>query len=204
MVRRSASARRVIEAPEPDFSGRNPETTALIGRKSGSEMSVAYRRFDKEDAAACASILKANYCSLGAQRCGIFGRKAEARFEEFISEYSENRIIRIARDRNYRVLQLVGGALAGVVGVAGFMPRGRSAMVVDVSVDPAIHGEGIGSFLVSRLIEELRSLPLVRILALESSPNAVRLYERLGFRRTIMYQQNYEPADGPVFMKMYV
>lgn len=186
-------------ACRPDLARYVLEKETLIGRKSGSEIAAAYRLYGAGDAASCAYILRANYATLGPCRCGIAGAKAEERFDSFMSDYSEQKISQIARKRNYRVVELAGGPLAGV---AGFMPQGEKVLVVDVSVHPSVQKEGIGTFLMASLIRELKSLPFVRFAYLEASRAAVGMYERLGFRSSILHPQ--QDGEAPVFMKMFL
>lgn len=54
------------------------------------------------------------------------------------------------------------------------------AEVEDFFVDPAFQGRGVGTVLMSTLVEACRSRG-VRVLGLDADPNAERIYSRLGF-----------------------
>ncbi|UOR00608.1 GNAT family N-acetyltransferase [Leucobacter allii] len=70
-----------------------------------------------------------------------------------------------------------------VIGMARAVGDGwQYAYIQDVIVHPAHEGEGIATALVERLVEQLRPPPGAELfLGLFASPEAVGVYERLGF-----------------------
>jgi ribosomal protein S18 acetylase RimI-like enzyme len=81
----------------------------------------------------------------------------------------------------------VSGCLAGTAAfsVPADPCRGFIGYVDDVVVDPAFRGRGVAEKQLSKLIELAKQLNCVRIdlTASVSRTTAIRLYERLGFKR---------------------
>jgi len=79
-----------------------------------------------------------------------------------------------------------GGAIVGSVTVVVHrIPSGAHAWVEDLVVDAAARGAGVGAALVRAALAEAEALG-ARTVDLTSGPSrqaAIRLYERLGFRR---------------------
>jgi ribosomal protein S18 acetylase RimI-like enzyme len=86
-----------------------------------------------------------------------------------------------------------GGAVVGYV-YAGLEPmswkelREAAGFIHDVVVDPAARGHGIATRLVERAAAwlEERGAPRVMLWTAERNPTAQRLFERAGFRRTMI------------------
>jgi ribosomal protein S18 acetylase RimI-like enzyme len=77
------------------------------------------------------------------------------------------------------------------------MERGRVGMIQNVGVVPGHRGVGLGTCLIERVLAAFREAGL-HTAALEvtaDNPGAVRLYQRLGFRRT---KTIYKSSDTPV------
>src|SRR3712207_2925650 len=89
--------------------------------------------------------------------------------------------------------------------VVGYLVCGRYDTVwhiMNVAVDPDVQGEGLGSALLGRLLEEVgvdpAQPPRLTLEVRRSNAQAIRLYERFGFRsaglRRRYYQDNGEDA----------
>lgn len=51
-------------------------------------------------------------------------------------------------------------------------------------VDKKYHGKGIGKTLIERMIEKCKSIdPSIKVVSVNSSPYAVKIYEKLGFKQ---------------------
>jgi len=66
--------------------------------------------------------------------------------------------------------------------------RGPAGVLYDIVVDPAHRGHGIGRMLLDVTLEALkaRGAPRVVLEAAERNPSAQRLFDRAGFRRTMI------------------
>ena len=81
--------------------------------------------------------------------------------------------------------------------IQGVMERARTGMIQNVGVVPGHRGIGLGSCLIGHTLAAFRAAGM-RTAALEvtaDNPGAVRLYQRLGFRRT---KTIYKTCDAPV------
>lgn len=80
--------------------------------------------------------------------------------------------------------------------IQGVMERGRVGMIQNVGIVPGHRGLGLGTCLIERVLAAFREAGL-RTAALEvtaDNPGAVRLYQRLGFRRTRTIYKSGEPV----------
>jgi GNAT superfamily N-acetyltransferase len=98
----------------------------------------------------------------------------------------------IARGRSPADLQWCGT-------IQGVIDRSRAGMIQNVGVVPGHRGLGLGTCLIERALAGFRAAGL-RVAALEvtaENGGAVRLYQRLGFRRTktIYKQSDSRPAE---------
>jgi ribosomal protein S18 acetylase RimI-like enzyme len=66
--------------------------------------------------------------------------------------------------------------------------RGPAGVVHDVIVDPEYRGHGVGRLLLEATLELLKSrgVPRVVLTTAEQNEPAQRLFERVGFRRTMI------------------
>jgi ribosomal protein S18 acetylase RimI-like enzyme len=66
--------------------------------------------------------------------------------------------------------------------------RGPAGIINDIVVDPESRGRGIGRMLLEATLEELesRGVPRVVLSTAERNEAAQRLFERAGFRRTMI------------------
>jgi ribosomal-protein-alanine N-acetyltransferase len=105
-----------------------------------------------------------------------------------------------------RRLYLVAEQGDALIGYAGMMFGGGSqADVVTLAVDPAHWGQGIGSALLSALVDEAgrRGYTEVLLEVRENNPRARRLYLRHGFTEIGIRRGYYQPSgvDAVVMRK---
>jgi len=93
----------------------------------------------------------------------------------------------------------VDGAIAGLIQFSEELdPKYRHAGV-DLFLDPALHGRGLGSEAVRRVVRHLiGDLGHHRITIDPAAANiaAIRAYEKVGFRRVGVTRQSERDADG--------
>src|SRR5437762_1352426 len=98
--------------------------------------------------------------------------------------------------------QVIGYAYAAMEGYDYMSLRGPAGLLHDVIVDPDHRGQGVGRLLVDALLSDLQSrgVPRVVLSAAERNESAQRLFERMGFRRTMveMTRELDGPADDTV------
>jgi aminoglycoside 6'-N-acetyltransferase len=98
-----------------------------------------------------------------------------------------------------RLVIEVDGAVAGMVQYAEELePKYRHASI-DIFVDPAFHGRGIGTEAVRRVVRLLigeRGHHRVTIDPAESNAAAIRAYEKVGFRPVGIMRRYERDADG--------
>jgi ribosomal protein S18 acetylase RimI-like enzyme len=84
--------------------------------------------------------------------------------------------------------QVLGYSYAGVEGTDFMTLRGPAGALYDVVVDPAQRGRGVGRLLIEASLAALtaRGAPRVVLSAAEKNEGAQRLFERAGFRRTMV------------------
>jgi ribosomal protein S18 acetylase RimI-like enzyme len=83
---------------------------------------------------------------------------------------------------------VIGYAYAGVEGRDCMSLRGPAGVLHDIVVDPAHRGQGIGRMLLDATLAalEARGAPRVVLWTAERNEGAQRLFERAGFRRTML------------------
>jgi ribosomal protein S18 acetylase RimI-like enzyme len=84
--------------------------------------------------------------------------------------------------------EVLGYVWAGVEGYDYMALRGPAGVLYDILVDPLHRGHGIGSLLLRAAIGalEVRGAPRVVLSTAERNTSAQRLFERAGFRRTMI------------------
>ncbi len=94
---------------------------------------------------------------------------------------------------------VVDGAVAGLIQFSEELePKYRCASI-DVFVDPAVHGRGVGTEAVRRVVRMLmdeRGHHRITIDPAASNVVAVRAYEKVGFRRVGIMRNAERDADG--------
>ncbi|MEO7457981.1 MAG: GNAT family N-acetyltransferase [Gemmatimonadaceae bacterium] len=83
---------------------------------------------------------------------------------------------------------LLGYSYAGMEGLDYMALRGPAGAVYDIIVDPAHRGRGVGRLLLDATLAELEALgaPRVVLSTAERNDAAQHLFERAGFRRTMI------------------
>ena len=83
---------------------------------------------------------------------------------------------------------MLGYTYAGVEGYDYMALRGPAGAVYDIVVDPAYRRQGVGRLLLDASIEALkaRGAPRVVLSTAEKNEAAQRLFDRAGFRRTMI------------------
>jgi ribosomal protein S18 acetylase RimI-like enzyme len=84
--------------------------------------------------------------------------------------------------------EVLGYTYAGVEGHDWMALRGPAGVLYDIVVDPVHRGHGVGSMLLEATVAELkkRGAPRVVLSTADRNVNAQRLFERAGFRRTMI------------------
>ena len=84
--------------------------------------------------------------------------------------------------------EVIGYTYAGVEGNDYMSLRGPAGVLHDIVVDPAQRGHGVGRMLLDATIEALRKrgAPRVVLETAEKNEEAQRLFDRAGFRRTMI------------------
>lgn len=84
--------------------------------------------------------------------------------------------------------EILGYSYAGVEGRDYMSLRGPSGVLYDIVIDPAHRGKGIGRKLLAAVLAALQALgaPQVVLSTAEQNEAAQRLFERAGFRRTMI------------------
>jgi aminoglycoside 6'-N-acetyltransferase len=93
----------------------------------------------------------------------------------------------------------VGGAVAGMVQFGEELdPKYRHASI-DLFLDPALHGRGIGTEVVRRVVRQLideRGHHRITIDPGADNAAAIRVYEKVGFRRVGVMRRYERDVDG--------
>jgi ribosomal protein S18 acetylase RimI-like enzyme len=101
------------------------------------------------------------------------------------TQLAEPNIIILVADRNGKV---IGYTYSGLEGNDYMSLRGPAGVMHDIIVDPANRKQGIGRMLVDATLKELKSrgAPRVVLQTAEKNAAAQRLFDRAGFRRTMI------------------
>ena len=101
------------------------------------------------------------------------------------TQLDEPNVIILVAERDGEVL---GYAYAGVEGNDYMSLRGPAGVLHDIVVDPASRKQGIGRMLLDATLEKLkaRGAPRVVLSTAEQNASAQRLFDRAGFRRTMI------------------
>ena len=83
---------------------------------------------------------------------------------------------------------VIGYSYSGIEGTDYMALRGPAGAMYDVVVDPEYREQGVGRMLVDATLEALRShgVPRVVLSTAEKNAAAQRLFDRAGFRRTMI------------------
>ena len=95
--------------------------------------------------------------------------------------------------------EVIGYTYAGVEGHDYMSLRGPAGVLHDIVVDPAHRGQGVGRLLLDATLEALaaRGAPRVVLSTAERNAAAQQLFERAGFRRTMIEMTRELDAGAP-------
>jgi ribosomal protein S18 acetylase RimI-like enzyme len=143
-----------------------PRDTAVIGRL-GALLVREHHDFDPQRFIAATSRTEASYG-------GFLG-----------TQLTEPNIVILVAEREG---QAIGYTYAGVEGTDYMSLRGPAGVFYDIVVDPAHRGQGVGRMLLDATLDALkaRGAPRVVLSTAERNASAQRLFERAGFRRTMI------------------
>jgi len=101
------------------------------------------------------------------------------------AQLDEPNVIILVAERDGEV---IGYTYAGVEGNDYMALRGPAGVLYDIVVDPAHRGYGVGRMLLDATLEALkaRGAPRVVLSTAEKNHTAQRLFDRAGFRRTMI------------------
>ena len=123
---------------------------------------------------------------LDPQRFIAAGPDTENRYGWFLGTQLEepNVIILVAEQDG----EVIGYTYSGVEGNDYMALRGPAGVVYDIVVDPAHRKQGVGQMLLAATVDALkaRGSPRVVLSTAERNASAQRLFDRAGFRRTMI------------------
>ena len=113
------------------------------------------------------------------------------------SQLEEKSVIVLVAEREGEVL---GYTYSGVEGPDWMALRGPAGVLHDIVVDPAHRGQGVGRLLLEATVAALeeRRVPRVVLSTAARNAGAQRLFERAGFRPTMIEMTREKGGDGPV------
>ena len=124
--------------------------------------------------------------------------RTEQRYASFLgSQLAEPNVVILVAERNNEVM---GYTYGGVEDYDYMALRGPAGVLYDIVVDPAHRGHGVGRQLLDATIAALatRGAPRIVLSTAERNETAQRLFERAGFRRTMVEmtrELNVQPND---------
>jgi ribosomal protein S18 acetylase RimI-like enzyme len=123
---------------------------------------------------------------LDPQRFIAAGADTETRYGWFLgTQLDEPNIIILVAQRDGKV---IGYTYSGVEGTDYMALRGPAGVVYDIIVDPDHRKQGVGRILLGATLDALkaRGSPRVVLSTAERNSSAQRLFDRAGFRRTMI------------------
>ncbi len=153
----------MVNNPKPET--RNPNFRPLAG------LAIRFMR-EGEKRAVCDMVHKVFDLSVAP----LYTEKGRRSFKDYADP--EEMSARVNTD-HFVLLALAGGDIAGMVEIR----RHRHVSLLFVS--PGFQGKGVGGLLLEKAVELCRKTdPQLREMTVNSSPNALRAYERMGFAPT--------------------
>lgn len=94
---------------------------------------------------------------------------------------------------------VIGYVYAAIEGYDYMALRGPAGVLHDIIVDPESRGRGVGRLLLDAVLAFLKSRGVPRVVLTTAEQNAAahRLYESVGFRRTMIEMTRELGGDGP-------
>ena len=99
-------------------------------------------------------------------------------------------------------LWVIESDLTGVVGFVDYWITFDSATVCQICINPVYQRKGLGSILLKEMIKDCRT-ENVRNITLEVRDHnvaAIKLYEKHGFKKTILKEGYYTNGDNALYM----
>jgi ribosomal protein S18 acetylase RimI-like enzyme len=112
--------------------------------------------------------------------------QTEKRYGSFLgTQLEEPNIVILVAERDGKV---IGYTYSGVEGIDYMSLRGPAGVIYDIVVDPDHRQQGVGRVLIDATLEVLKSKgsPRVVLSTAERNAAAQRLFDRAGFRRTMI------------------
>jgi ribosomal protein S18 acetylase RimI-like enzyme len=159
--------------------------------------SILIRRAEARDVAVLgsfgAALVRAHH-AFDARRFLTPGPKVEEGYTRFLGTQlaQEDVAVFVAEDAGV----VIGYVYAGVEPVSWKELRGAAGFIHDVVVDAQARRSGVGTRLIETAAAWLatRGVPRVMLWTAEKNRDAQRLFERLGFRRTMVEMTREQPA----------
>lgn len=126
--------------------------------------------------------------------------RTPGRYASFLgSQLDDPDVVLLVAESDARV---IGYAYAAIEGYDWMSLRGPAAVLHDLVVDPGYRGRGIGRLLIDATLSHLesRGAPRVVLSTAEQNQTAQRVFERMGFRRTMVEmtrELNSPPPKDP-------
>jgi ribosomal protein S18 acetylase RimI-like enzyme len=122
------------------------------------------------------------------------GRTRDGYASFLASQLDDPDVVMLVAEREGHV---IGYAYAAIEGYDYLSLRGPAALLHDLIVDPEYRGHGVGRQLLDAVLSHLesRGAPRVVLSTAERNEGAQRLFERMGFRRT-MVEMTRELGDA--------
>jgi len=112
--------------------------------------------------------------------------QTEKRYGSFLgTQLEEPNIVILVAERDGKV---IGYTYSGVEGIDYMSLRGPAGVIYDIVVDPDYRQQGVGRVLIDATLEALKGKgsPRVVLSTAERNAAAQRLFDRAGFRRTMI------------------
>lgn len=101
------------------------------------------------------------------------------------TQINKKNVVTLVAERDGEV---IGYTYAGVEGTDYMSLRGPAGVVYDIVVDPVHRGQGVGRMLLDATLKALKARGVTQVVLSTAEPNsaAQRLFDRAGFRRTMI------------------
>ncbi len=141
-------------------------------------MTITYRNANEGDVAA---MVKMSQASIEELHQKFDKKRFTSMITKVIKDPEQKKGVFIAEDEGKK--QAVGM----IVGITKATRAGKTeGFLQNITVIPEARGQGLGKELAQRAVEHLKSLkvPVISVNVRESKPQAITMYERLGFARS--------------------
>lgn len=159
-------------------------------RQEERQEELIYRPFLADDAVGCIRLFK----SVFKKSTQFPGVRCDDRLFGPCPMHAIRGMRVMAANMNYRVVLRDGD----VAGMAGHSRKRLGVKITDVGVSPERQGEGIGTFLIEKLLVEISRMWGIKGVWLDTERQNIGFYERLGFEVPDWYSDcmlNVEPIN---------